>query len=263
MVALGLAVSAATRRARTSWVVLLLVWIVVVLVAPPASEMIAGAIEPTPTDFDVRQAKTTAILQLEAERARKVAEAWREGVGSDSVPGGEIPPDMMSAYTRVVVPVDEELARKKRAAIRAIDEDRDRSLERRQRIARAIGRFSPAAVYAAIAGRLAGTGSDAAARWTEQVEAHQARLQRATFDREFGVELFPRHLNYLKITWWPDLRDPKQLPPDYDELPPFTFREEQLSRSVDGALPDIIILAAGAAIALSAALVAFSRTDLQ
>ena len=95
------------------------------------------------------------------------------------------------------------------------------------------------------------------------MSSHQYRLEAATFDRTFGLEIFPAHLNFLRIIWWPDLRDSTDRPPPYDELPPFAYRPAPLESVMEDCLPEMAVLVAGAAAWLLFALFTFQRMDVQ
>jgi ABC-type transport system involved in multi-copper enzyme maturation permease subunit len=263
MVALGLAVSATTARAKTSWVVLLLVWIGVVLIVPRAATMVAAAVHPVQTAFEAKQAKLATIAQLQNERARLLADAWRRVSGADTAPAGAMSEPLRLAYHRATEADERAFTARKRAAIRQVETARRRAIDRQRSVAAAIEWLSPAATYAAIAANLANTGRDAADRWLDQVEAHQARLEAATFDRRFGIELYLPRLNLLRVIWWPDLGRPDDLPPSYKNLPTFAYREAPLSVVMRNALPNLAVLAFGTVFAFAAALRAFQRAEVQ
>jgi ABC-2 type transport system permease protein len=263
MVALGLAVSAATSRPKSSWVALLLIWIGIVLVIPRAAEMLAATAHPVPPAFETRQAKSAAIRRLQSDRARVLSAAWRRVAGTDSVPGGRVDPSLRDAYSRAIAEQERAFAARKRVGIRQVDMTRQRAVDRQARLARLMGRVSPAAAYATVAAELAGTGRTAVWRWRDQVWTHQARLESATFDRTFGMELYPAHLGFLRVIWWPDLADTGDRPPSYEALPSFTYRESALPTILTRSVPELAILAAGSAVWLIVALAAFQRLDLQ
>jgi ABC-type transport system involved in multi-copper enzyme maturation permease subunit len=262
MVALGLAVSAATSRPKSSWVALLLIWIGMVLVIPRAADMLAATVHPVPPPFESRQAKAAAIRQLQHDRARTLSSVWRRAVGSDTVPGGAVERPLRDAYRRIAMEQERAYTARKRAVIRQVELERQRAIDRQARVARAVGRVSPAAAYATVAADLAGTGSDAASRWSDQVASHQARLEAATFDRTFGMELYPASLGYLRVIWWPDLADPSDRPPAYEALPAFAYREAPLLDIVEGVLPELAMLAVGSALWMVVALTAFQRLNV-
>jgi ABC-2 type transport system permease protein len=263
MVALGLAVSSVTARPRSSWVVVLLLWIGLVLVAPRATEMVAATLEPVPPAFEARQARAAGIRQLQAERARALSMIWERVAGVDSVPEGHLPRTVREAYRDASAEQERIFSARKRAIIRQIDLDRARRAERHARVVRHAGRLSPASSYAALAADLAGTGLDAGRRWMDQVAAHQERLEGATFDRRYGLELFPRELGFLRIIWWPDLADAADRPPGYTELPAFAYREPPLEAVLAGAVSELGVLTAGAVAWLLVAMAAFQRAEIQ
>ena len=262
MVALGLAISTVTSRPKSSWVALLLIWICMVLVIPRVAEMLAATAHPAPPAFESRQAKTAAIRQLHHERARALSGVWRRAMGTDTVPGGLLDRPLRDAYRRIAAEQERAFTARKRAAIRQVELERQRAIDRQARLARAIGRVSPATAYATVAADLAGTGSDAAWRWSDQVGSHQAQLEAATFDRTFGMELYPAHLGYLRVIWWPDLAEPGDRPPAYEALPPFAYREAPLQDLLAGVLPELAILTAGSALWMIVALAAFQRLNV-
>jgi ABC-type transport system involved in multi-copper enzyme maturation permease subunit len=264
MVALGLAVSTSTRQPRSSWVALLLVWIGVVLIIPRAAGMFAATVRPVRPAFETRQAKTAAILQVQRERARTLADAWRRSTGTDSVPEGHVDDALRAAYARASAEDERRLAARKRSIIRDAETARARSVDRRERLGHMVGRLSPAMSYAAIAAEMAGTGTEAAGRWSEQVAAHQLRLESATFDRSFGLELYPPQLNFLRIIWWPELgSDARSRPPDYGELPQFAFREPPIGALLRRSAPDLAVLIVGSVVWLAFAIHAFQRAEVQ
>ncbi|HUF30400.1 MAG TPA: ABC transporter permease subunit [Gemmatimonadaceae bacterium] len=263
MVALGLAVSVATTRAKSSWVALLVVWIAMVLVIPRAADMVASTVHPVQPAFESRQAKIDAIRQIQGERARALSASWRRVSGADSAPTGYVSRALGDAYARAIEADEQRFIMRKRAAIRTADAERQRTTERRQSLARAIARLSAAASYSAVAANLAGTGDEAVRRWTEQVVAHQTRLENATFDRRFGMELFPAHLDFLRIIWWPDLRDARDRPPAYRDLPQFAYQEPSMSVVLRQSLLDLAVLAVGSTVWLAVALIAFQRAEVQ
>lgn len=263
MVGLGLAVSATARRAKNAWVLVLLAWIGFVMVIPRTAELLAAVVHPVIPSFDARQAKAQAIQQLQRERAQLLSAAWRRLSGVDSAPSGRIDPSLRGAYARAIATDEARLLSRKRAAIREIDGRRQRARERQRTLANAIARLSPAASYGLLAADIAGTGDHSAERWRDQVAAHQARLEAATFDRPFGMELFPRQLGYLRITWWPDLGDPNDRPPAYRDLPAFAYQEPATASVARRVLPDLAVLLGGSIGWLTVALIAFQRLDVQ
>src|SRR5690606_36397373 len=150
------------------------------------------------------------------------------------------------AYQRASADAERRLSARKRSILRDAETARARGVDRQRRLARALGRLSPAVSYEAIAADVSGTGADAAHRWIDQVSAHQLRLESATFDRSYGLELFPPQLNFLRIIWWPELRgDPSVRPPAYQDLPQFVFREPTLGSLVRRAATDLAVLILG------------------
>ena len=263
MLALSLAVSARTQRARTALVVLLVAWVLVVLVVPRIAEVLATALRPVAPAELVRRNRAAVASSLEAERADALIGVWRRVAGGDDVPDGQFPPDLKRAYNDARRPVEEEMFRRKRAAFAAIEDARDREARRQRALAGLVARLSPAASFATIAADLAGTGERTRERWQAQVRAHQHDLESAAFDRVFGVELFAARYGRLRMTWGPDPSDPADAPPDYDDLPRFAYVAERPGEAVAAAMPGMLYLAACNGALLAAAVAGFVRYEVR
>ena len=263
MLALALAVSTRTQRARTSLVVLLVAWDLIVLVVPRVGEILAAGFRPIPPFEFVRRARTAATATLEAERADALIGVWRRVAGTDDVPEGDFPPQLKRDYNAARLPVEEELFRRKRAALAAIDDARERDLRRQRALADAVARLSPAATFGALAADLAGTGERTALRWRTQVRAHQRALESAAFDHVYGVELFVARYGKLRVTWGPDPRDPADTPPRYADLPSFAYVAEPAGDALLAALPGFLYLAGCNVVLLAAAVAGFARYEVR
>ena len=263
MLALALAVSARSQRARTSLVVLLVAWVLIVLVIPRVGEILAAGLRPVAPSELVRRDRSAAIASLESERATALGDLWRRVAGTDDLPDGDFPPDLKRAYNAARLPIEQALFRRKRAALAGIDDAHDRDARRQRAIASAVARLSPSATFGALAADLADTGPRSADRWRSQVRAHQRTLEHAAFDNVFGVELFAARLDGLRVTWGPDPRDPADTPPSYADLPAFTYVPERTRDALLATLPGFLYLAACNALLLAGAVAAFTRYEVR
>lgn len=263
MLALALAVSARTHRARTALVVLLVAWVLVVLVVPRVGEILAAGLRPVPPAELVRRARVATSASLEAERAVALGDVWRRVAGSDDVPDGAFPPALKRAYNAARLPLEEELFRRKRASFAALEDRRERAARRQRTLAGRVARLSPAAAFASLAADLAGTGERTGHRWRAQVRAHQQSLERVAFDRVYGVELFDARRDRLRVTWGPDPFDPADTPPAYADLPSFAYVAEPPREALVAALPGVLYLVGCNVVLLAAAVAAFARYEVR
>lgn len=261
MLAVGLAVSAGTRYARVSLVVLLVCWVASVVVLPRMAVESAAMMSPVGSSQRTVAERRASLLIVERDRARALAEVWRRTFGSDARPD-DLSAEIRRRYNEARVPVEAQLVQRKRAAIRAIDEGRAAKLRRQRMLAARLARLSPAGAYQQGAAAILGTGTVQAERWRLQALGHQHRLEAATFDRIFGVELFPPDLDFLRLIWWPDPRDAADLPPPYEALPPFEFAPPSLAGDLTRLVPEVAALVALTVCALVVAAALLHRAEL-
>ncbi|HET7458694.1 MAG TPA: ABC transporter permease subunit [Gemmatimonadaceae bacterium] len=262
MLALAIAVSTRTHRARTALVVLLVAWVVLVLVVPRAADLVAAGVHPVEPDELARRARVAAADAIEAERVDALVDLWRRVAGSDEIPSGAFPPSLKREYNAARAPVEDEMFRRKRAAFAALDGDREHATRARHAIVVAVSRASPAATFALAAAELAGTGERTRQRWLAQVRAQQRALESAAFDHVYGVELFAARMGKLRITWAPDPTDPADLPPSYTDLPRFAYVDEPVGAALRAALPDVAWLLGCNLCLLGAAVAGFVRYEV-
>jgi ABC-type transport system involved in multi-copper enzyme maturation permease subunit len=263
MLALGIAASALTREARTSLVVLLVIWICTTLAVPSAAVLASAAASPVQPVELMRASITGNMRQLERERAQRLAEIWEAVAGSRQVPAdGVLSPELRERYAAAVASVEQSMTSRKRQVIESLEGARERQLERQTDLQTAIGRLSPAVTFLRGAEALAGTGASMQRRWRREVGSAQHALEAATFDRHFGVELYAAEMNYERITYWPDPTDVSHRVPDYDELPAFAHRRETLLDAVTASAPDLCLLAVECVGLMVVAAFAYFRVDV-
>lgn len=263
MLALGIAVSAATREARTSLVTLLVIWICTTLAIPSGATLVAAAISPVPPVELMRASIIGNMRQLEKERAQRLAEVWESVSGTREIPvDGVLAPGLRERYLVAGEPIEQSMTARKRQVIESLQSARARDVERQASLDVTISSFSPAVTFLRAALALAGTGSSMRKQWRQEVNSAQQALEAATFDRRFGTEIFAATLNYQRITYWPDPADASQRVPAYDDLPKFTHLTQPLLDAVVGAAPDLCLLAVECVGLMIIATYAYFRLDV-
>lgn len=263
LLAFGLLVSAACTHARTALFVALVGWIGFVFLVPRAATTIASAVRPVPPPEIARLDRVEGTRALERARARALGEAWRATSGSMLPPeDGIVETDLRRRYDDARAPLERDFIRQKRDFLRDAQRATERAQASRIRLATAIGLLSPTLTFREAAASAAGTGATYRESWQRAVEHQQHALESATFDRVFGVEVFPPAFNYLRVTIWPDPSDPRDRVPEYDELPAFEPVAPDVGADALAMLPSVAVLAVEAVTLLTLACGVFLWIDL-
>jgi ABC-type transport system involved in multi-copper enzyme maturation permease subunit len=174
---IGIMVSVTTARARTSLVVILLVWIFLQLIVPKVSDMVASIIYPirTETVFSMQQALT--IKTLDEEKGKLLGQEWENLFGPRAPVTTDIQPpekrDQWNAFTKEV----EQRYRERKARELAAQEDDYRKEKNTQvAIASNLSLISPSAAFTRLVTDICGTGEIERRKYLEAVNVHQQVL---------------------------------------------------------------------------------------
>ena len=260
--AMGIAVSATTRSVKTSLVGSLVLWTTLVFVVPRLAALTACLVDPVPSADVLARRMQGIATELVAERQAMLAAAWVRSNGDAALPTSDFPVAVRDAYNAVRLPLESQLFQKRRSLLRGILDDKRRAEERRQSLFEVLARFSPAAVLEHLAGEATQTGAAEATRWTHRIEAHQRILESSAFDRIFGVEIFNVRVG-LMISWSPDPREPRDMPPLPRDLPRFHLGNAPLRDVMAPAVRDLMLLMLPTALLLAGACLVFQRYDVR
>ena len=263
MLALGIAVSAVTSEARTSLVLLLMLWICATLAIPGAAALIAGVASPVQSEEMVRASISENMHQLERERARRLAEVWEEVSGSRDTPvDGVVSPDLRAQYLNSSLAIEQQMMARKRQIIEGVAGQQTRDAIRHGVVERLVGRLSPAVTYRHVTEAIAATGHEMLWRWRSEVARTQHAIEAASFDRRFGMELYSASTSYQRITYWPNSADVSERVPSYADLPIFADHAQSVGERIAAAAPDVCLLAFECVGLLVIAAAAYLRTDI-
>lgn len=180
--AFGIAVSALTKRPATSFLVLLVSWVMLVLVIPRAALMASVELVPVPTVAEVESQKAGFEGRAWEKLRRSMEEHWRER--SAQMEG--LSEEERQAYEDNHLWGWMEEDEKERKALQAeiaehstrLNEDlRNRKAEQ-ERLAFTLSRFSPASAYRLVAMNLAGTGTSLKSRYEEAARGYKEEFAR-------------------------------------------------------------------------------------
>jgi len=185
---LSLYISALTRRAAASVLVLLCVWVVFVLGVPNLSPHLAEAIRPAASAQEAQgerlQMRRALSQEYERkmrqyERAHGLQDPWWRGINWND------PADARRAYGRFLYgwQVEGEHAERYLEACERIEQTYGAPLRRQVALSRTIGRISPFTCFAMAAGELAEGGAMKERRYREQLGAYQRKLSAYAFEQ--------------------------------------------------------------------------------
>ncbi|HZS43647.1 MAG TPA: ABC transporter permease subunit [Blastocatellia bacterium] len=241
-VGLGLLISAITKTQKTAIASALSIWILLVLVIPNMSVLIAERMKPLPTLFEHNVQLFTQARQIEdeAERVSPSQFTWR-GYGTIHDSAGP-------RIRQMVAQADDAFVAERLG---------------RDRFARTLARLSPASSFTYAITDLAGTG-------VSEYQAYLAKLQQA---RNKQIEITNEQKNMIEL----DSTDPDSQRKTNEKLKALFDRGKQLEQelheslltprspmqAISDSLPDLALLIIWAGLLLVFATLAFNRADVR
>ncbi len=250
---LSVLVSACTRRSSTSFLVLLVIWILSVLVLPRSAVLLAARSVDVPSVDEILSQRSRLLAQLWDEDRDEINEFFRSEEAETS---SEDTVDRMADFNSFVQELNEERTAKLDALQARLEEKRQNQLAIQERLAYALARISPAAVFSVAALNLAGTGLDLPRHFLDQATAYQEvfeRFQKQKTGRSSGGGVM---IVAISAT---DTDQPKVIDPK--ELPPFDYQPPALGEVFRAAVLDLGLLALFNVLFFTAGFVAFLRYD--
>ena len=261
---LGVLCSSLTHRARTSLVVLLLVWALVIFSWPRVSPMIAGILYPVKSqevhNFEKMLARQSLLKEMDAEGRKLFDNMVVSGYGltmwSVFSPKTDLERRAHAAYdsarTRLVTRYDGQIA------TRLTELDKEYSSERavQSEITKNLSRLSPLCCYTYIMTDISSTGTLEMKNFTENSARFQDNAREAVYDRI--VEHLIAGTNTEEGSWttYKDHFDPMTAP-----LPHFVYLRKSLTEALSAVWPDILLLALYSLVFFVFSYVRFLRYD--
>ncbi len=248
--AISVFVSSVTRRSASSFLVLLVVWVVSVQLVPRASVLLAGRMVDVPTTDELAAQKNKLSSQL-----------WSE----DRVKMGKFQPtqttDMQATMTEFNQFMDQ-LANDRDAKMQELaarlNEDRQNKQNRQAQLGFTLARISPAASFTLGADALAGTDLGLKNHYRDQANLYQQNYA-AFIKSKTGFNPGGRMVMFRQL----DDKQEKPKPIDPNELPAFQYASIPFSEAIGEATPDLGLLLIYSLISFAGAFVAFNRYDLR
>jgi len=240
-------VSASTRRSSSSFLAMLVIWIMSVLVIPRASALIAGQAIEAPSLDEIAAKKSRFARQLWEENRAKMA-SFKPSISGNA----EL---MMQEFNRFMEELGDERDSKMAEYAGRLNEDRDNYVRRQEKLAFNLARVSPSASLTLAAAALAGTSLPLQNRFNDEANAYQETYGQFIKDKT-GMNPGGAMI-VLKMS------DEEPEPIDPHELPDFQYAGFRLSESLDSAVVDMGILLFFNLIFFFGSFAAFVRYDVR
>jgi ABC-type transport system involved in multi-copper enzyme maturation permease subunit len=254
MYALGLVISSLTASQKTSLVVLLVIWVLVVLAIPPLSTLVAQAISPTPPAHTVYAKKRTLDDDIRRHAELAMGDVFREETGQDRMVGMGIYHKHKEAIDRRIDPIVVSYVNKRRQLLDELDRDVERRMIHQNEVARTIMALSPAASFAAATTDLAGTGDTCAEAWLEAIRRQQSQLNVALFDDPPWVQM---RMGAMSMSL------DRHPAPSLQDLPTCAPPRRGVRAALARSLPRLGLLILYTGLLVIGSFVAFSRYDVR
>lgn len=248
--ALSVFVSALTQRTSSSFMILLVVWIMAVLIVPRASVLLAA-----------RTVDVPSVDKISAEKAIYSSQLWREDrkkISEFHPDQSDDPQEMVNQFNRFMGDMADKRDAKMSEYTARLNEERDNKLRQQEKLAFTMARFSPVASLSLATSHLAGTSLDLKDHFKDEAQNYQ-KVYADFMQEKTGMNTGGRVMMFKVEST--DGEEPKSIDPT--ELPEFNYMETSLAASVGFALKDLGILAVFNMIFFMGAFLAFRKYDLR
>jgi len=255
-------VSCLTRRAATSVMVLVTIWLVAVLAIPNLSPYVARAIRPTQNPLQLEINREESRREIWERMVEDRMKKYREDHGFGDKWWKEIDWDKWEERRRFVemqVYWNQNQKEANDARLRRyeqLDESFQRELDGQVRLSRWLSRSSPFSCFAMLAAELTDTGMMAKRRFLEQIRGYQHELADYGHAECLRVERYPLEHEGKGLDW----RKPENR---IGPIPVFTYVPAAGSDYLKEAVLDAGILAASAVIFFILSYLSFRRYDVR
>lgn len=243
--ALSVFVSSMTHRTSSSFLVLLVVWVMSVMVIPRATVLLAGRAVDVPSADEIYAQKANYRRQLWKETREKMLSFKPEG---DVMDAGR----QFSQYMDSLSDVREGKIADHNARL---NEQRYNGQLRQQKLAFSLARISPSASLSLASATLAGTSLPLVDHFKDEAAAYQQ--QYAAFIKEKTGVVPGAGMVMIRV----DDEEPEPIDPA--ELPEFHYRPIPLAETVEAASVDVGLLAFFNLLFFAGAFTAFLRYDVR
>lgn len=247
---LSVLVSALTRRSSSSFLLLLVAWILAALVLPRTSVLLGGRAVDVLSVDEIAHQMGQLRLQLFQEHLGGLGE-FKPSSGSD-------PESMMAEFNTFMQERADAREKKLKELRDRLNEERRNGQARQESVAFSLARLSPAAAFSLAAGRLAGTSIELKRHFLEEALRYQDPYGKFMLEKT-GMNL-GGHVMVMKMA---SDDDAEEEPIDPHELPAFRPRSRSLAEDLEASAVDLGVLVLDAVLLVGGAVLAFVRYDVR
>lgn len=248
--ALSVFISALTEHSSSSFLLLLVVWIIGVLIVPRTAVLISGRTVDVPTLDEINYEKNKLSNQLRRDDEAKMRNYWRDHPRTES----ETNEDVRARFTAFWNEQSEAREEKLRLLSHRLNEDRQNRERVQQKIALGISRVSPSSVFSLAATNLAATSLDLQQHYRDQAIQYQETYARF-MEEKSG--------NTGAMIFFGDEQEEEEEPIDAYELPVFSIDRPGTGELVGKSLPDMGLLMLFNIVFFAGSFIAFLRYDVR
>jgi ABC-type transport system involved in multi-copper enzyme maturation permease subunit len=248
--ALAVFVSALTQRSSTSFLMLLVIWIFVVLIVPRSAVLLAGRAVAVPTIDDIETQKSRLAHQLWTEDRKKMSSFTPSSTADMSA--------MVEEFNKLMAQLGDNRDKRLRELGDRLNEERSNAQRRQQSLALGLARLSPTTAFSLAVTTVAGTSLELQNRYHDATVAYQEVFGNF-MEKKTGMKLGGRMIA-IRVNSG-DSEKPK--PIDARELPSFDYRAAGVGELLPGATIDFGLLIVFNIVFFAGAYVAFLRYDVR
>ncbi|MBN2416187.1 ABC transporter permease subunit [bacterium] len=248
---LSLFVSVMTHRSATSFLVLLISWIFIVLIIPRSAVLLAG-----------RAVAVPSVDELSHQKSQYRAQLWREdreAMSSYKAPEGASTQEVVQGFTRLMSELSEKRDDNIDEFNARLNEGRTMKQRQQEQLAFGLSRISPGAVFSLAATYLANTSLELKSHFSSEAAGYQKtygqfKKEKTGMNQSSGMVVMAVRVGD---------GEEEEKPIDLDELPTFMYSEPPLGELVNRALFDVVLLVLYTVLLLAGSFVAFIRYDVR
>lgn len=252
---LGLIVSSFAASQKTSLLVTLVTWFLLVLTVAPVATLIARAAVPVRTFQRLEAERQQVSSELNDEMDLEIGDRYRKMTGAPKgvISASDISNNMEELKAQIM-PIHRMYLEKRRQRLKVLEQSYDRDKQQQQRIAHAIMMLSPALAFANACTDLAGTGDEHYRSWQSAITDYYRKLEKELFDRPPTVRITNSSAS-LRVRFFPA--------PSLESLPAFAPPRQDPAAALQRSLSAFWLLPFYIALFLLAGFAAFARYDVR
>ena len=252
---IGIVISSCVERSKTSVVLLLLVWIILINIIPKGAGIVAQALVPVESDSVIEIEKSMFRRNLELERGAEIAEMEKTlPQYLDITPeNNERNAAINEERSRILADIRDEYERRINDEYARIDDRIRTKLDTQVLIAQFIAQLSPVTSFTNIFTTIAGTGTYDRERLITAAEAYQQTVYRELF-QYIHRDISPEGHMTMSI-------DGDNI--DLANLPVFNYTRSTLTETAGAVMIDTIIFVLFLIVTITAVYVSFLQYDVR